>query len=216
MNTIPISANFGSKLQILVESQGRINFNIANDFKGILGDVKLDGNALNDWTITGFPLDSYDQIYNLLEEGQLENGIRGEKTNKEFLLEGPTIFHAKFDISANQDDIMDTYLNPNGWGKVGFSIFFSIWVVSKPCDCFFLFISQGIVFVNGFNLGRYWPMVGPQITLYLPKELLRHGQNDLTVIELQTAPENGQIGFSDVPYLDNDYNSYYRRRARYQ
>lgn len=66
---------------------------------------------------------------------------------------------------------------------------------------FYLF--QGIVFINGFNLGRYWPLVGPQITLYLPKELLRQGENRITVIELQSAPENGLIYFSDVPNLDN-------------
>lgn len=118
MNSIPISANFGSKLQILVESQGRINFNIANDFKGILGDVKLNGRVLTNWTNTGYPLENYVQIYNLLVEGQLENGIRREKTNKEFLHEGPTIFHGTFDISLQPDQIHDTYLNPVGWGKV--------------------------------------------------------------------------------------------------
>lgn len=33
INTLPISAGFGSKLSILVENQGRINFQIADDFK---------------------------------------------------------------------------------------------------------------------------------------------------------------------------------------
>lgn len=102
----------------MVESQGRINFNIANDFKGILGDVRLEGGVLSNWTITGYPLDNYDQIVSLLLEGQYENGVRREKTNKEFLHEGPTLFHCKFDISLNENDIRDTYLNPVGWGKV--------------------------------------------------------------------------------------------------
>lgn len=33
INTMPISAGYGSKLEILVENQGRINFDIANDYK---------------------------------------------------------------------------------------------------------------------------------------------------------------------------------------
>lgn len=33
INTLPISAGFGSKLSILVENQGRINFEIADDYK---------------------------------------------------------------------------------------------------------------------------------------------------------------------------------------
>lgn len=57
-------------------------------------------------------------------------------------------------------------------------------------------------------------MAGPQITLYLPKELLRKGENELTLIELQSAPEHGRISFSDVAYLDNDHNRYYPRRSR--
>lgn len=64
---------------------------------------------------------------------------------------------------------------------------------------------QGTVFINGFNLGRHWPVVGPQITLYLPKELLKRGKNDLTIIELQAAPEDGVISFSNVALLDNNY-----------
>lgn len=61
---------------------------------------------------------------------------------------------------------------------------------------------QGIIFVNGFNLGRYWPLGGPQITLYLPKELLREGENSLILLELQRAPESGLIDFSDSANLD--------------
>lgn len=115
---MPISAGFGSKLQILVENQGRINFNIANDFKGLLGDVKLDGAILLNWTITGYPLDRYDQISNTLIEAQWATGERVERSNRDILHEGPTIFHTSFDIALSEDDIKDTYLNPIGWGKV--------------------------------------------------------------------------------------------------
>lgn len=83
-----------------------------------MGDVRLDGRILTNWTNTGFPLDNYDNIYGLLAEGKLENDIRREKTNKEFLHEGPTIFHGTFDISLEAAQFHDTYLNPVRWGKV--------------------------------------------------------------------------------------------------
>ncbi|KAA0187151.1 hypothetical protein HAZT_HAZT000615 [Hyalella azteca] len=36
--------------------------------------------------------------------------------------------------------------------------------------------NKGVVFVNGFNVGRYWS-VGPQRTLYVPTPLLVQGDN---------------------------------------
>lgn len=38
--------------------------------------------------------------------------------------------------------------------------------------------TKGIVFVNGFNLGRYWER-GPQKTLYLPAPILKEGKNEV-------------------------------------
>lgn len=44
---------------------------------------------------------------------------------------------------------------------------------------------KGVVWVNGFNLGRYW-VVGPQQSLYLPGTLLRAGErNEIVVLELE-------------------------------
>lgn len=61
---------------------------------------------------------------------------------------------------------------------------------------------KGLVFINGFNLGRYWPLAGPQITLYVPKEILKIGINTITMLELQLAPESGKISLTDAPNLD--------------
>lgn len=46
--------------------------------------------------------------------------------------------------------------------------------------------TRGFVWVNGFNLGRYWS-VGPQDALYVPGPVLREGVNDRWVLELQEA-----------------------------
>jgi beta-galactosidase len=56
--------------------------------------------------------------------------------------------------------------------------------VTTPGDVFLDMHSwgKGIVFVNGYNLGRYW-QVGPQQTLYLPGCWLKKGINQIVVFE---------------------------------
>lgn len=66
----------------------------------------------------------------------------------------------------------------------------------------FLSFEQGILFINAFNLGRYWPLAGPQTTLYVPKGLLKHGVNNIALIEFQQKRADLQIKFVDAPQLD--------------
>ena len=174
INSLPISLGMsGEKLQILVENQGRINFQVADDYKGMIGGAKFQQYdepvfvELTNWTITGFPFEDYENLKALLKKG--ESGLNGG-----LAINGPLIFYSEFNVDA--DKMFDTYINLTGWGK-------------------------GFIFVNGFNLGRYWT-VGPQITLYLPKELLKRDKNEIFVIELQKAPKNQKIEFTDSPILD--------------
>ena len=53
-----------------------------------------------------------------------------------------------------------------------------------------IFNFQGQLYVNGFNLGRYWPDAGPQETLYVPASFLSAGQQGSRVVlfELDDAP----------------------------
>ena len=56
-------------------------------------------------------------------------------------------------------------------------------IEDTPCDTFIRFPgAHGCIFINGFNLGRYWN-IGPQKTLYLPGCLLKKGKNVITVFE---------------------------------
>ncbi|KAG4079018.1 hypothetical protein HA402_001673 [Bradysia odoriphaga] len=175
IHEIPINAVAGDQLQIFVENQGRINYNRIHDFKGILGDVYIDDKPVHDWTITGFPLEDYAAIENVINLSS-----SGNMPYSSYVRTGPTIFNGQFDISVSP--IHDTYLDATGWGK-------------------------GIAFVNGFNLGRYWPVAGPQITVYVPKEILTSGTNEIVLIELQKAPNNGTVIFTDTANLDG-YNEY--------
>ena len=61
-------------------------------------------------------------------------------------------------------------------------------------------MSSGCVFINGFNVGRY-RTVGPQLTLYVPGELLRDGGNEIVVFDVQTAGGMNPF-FTDRQELD--------------
>lgn len=66
------------------------------------------------------------------------------------------------------DEPYDTFLNVSGWSK-------------------------GQAFVNGINIGRYWPSAGPQKRLYVPAYLLRPtpSSNELILFETDAAPCHG-------------------------
>jgi len=74
---------------------------------------------------------------------------------------------------------------------------------------------QGQAFLNGFNLGRYWPVRGPQVTLYVPKTVLKPSpaQNVLVMVELDRAPCDGHstepctVTFVESPILNKTATS---------
>ena len=53
-----------------------------------------------------------------------------------------------------------------------------------------IFHFQGQLYVNGFNVGRYWPDAGPQETLFVPATFQTAGQGGSRVVllELDDAP----------------------------
>ncbi|XP_053680803.1 beta-galactosidase-like [Anopheles nili] len=177
IDSLPLTAGFGTELAILVENQGRINFDILDDYKGILGNVTIQTfaepytMALEQWKITGYPFDDYSKVQRFVDT--VSGGAGGD--SRGLALYGPVVLKAAFDVSTTQ--IQDTYINMDGWGK-------------------------GFIFVNGFNLGRYWPVVGPQVTVYLPKELLKPTGNIIVVVEQQKLPTDRMLHFSAKPILD--------------
>jgi beta-galactosidase len=62
----------------------------------------------------------------------------------------------------------DTYINMKNYGK-------------------------GYVWVNGRNLGRYWHR-GPQFRLYCPGVWLKKENNEIVILELLSAEEEGITG----------------------
>ena len=86
----------------------------------------------------------------------------------------PTIYEGSFDINGSMGD---TFLDMRNWGK-------------------------GIVFINGYNLGRYWK-IGPQQTLYLPGCWLKKGKNSIVVFEQLNDAKQAEISTVDKPILDD-------------
>jgi beta-galactosidase len=72
---------------------------------------------------------------------------------------GPVFLRTEFDL----EQATDLHLDTHGWGR-------------------------GMVWLNGFALGRYWQR-GPQRTLYVPGPVLRAGTNELVVLETQVMTE---------------------------
>ena len=63
-------------------------------------------------------------------------------------------------------------------------------------------LKKGQLFVNGVNLGRYWPAKGPQQTLFIPRDVIKFGLNEIFVFELEPEVEKPQVNLVDKPKLD--------------
>ena len=83
-----------------------------------------------------------------------------------------SLFMAFYHFTLDVDETGDTFLDFEGWGK-------------------------GCIFLNGFNLGRFWE-IGPQKRLYIPAPLLKKGKNEIIVFETD-GKQPGTIILKDEP-----------------
>ncbi|KFV19171.1 Beta-galactosidase, partial [Tauraco erythrolophus] len=159
--TINITGKAGANLDILVENMGRVNFGrYNNDFKGLVSNLTLDEEVLVEWEI--YPLDI---------DGAVNRGINDHldrpkrSVGNPLSYETPTFYTGRLSIPGGIPDLpQDTYVKFPGWTK-------------------------GQIWINGFNLGRYWPDRGPQLTLFVPRNILVSSvPNNVTVLELERSP----------------------------
>lgn len=144
---------------------GRINYGqYIFDKKGILSPVYLDGELLQKWKMLPIP------FHNLNEDQKINSVISDVYTD----LRKPVLNNLKnkrnnhpepafYTGHLSVDEVKDTFLSFRGWSK-------------------------GVAFINGFNLGRFWPSFGPQCNLYVPAPILQEGKNLLVILELE-APD---------------------------
>uniref|UniRef100_A0A8C5T6T5 Beta-galactosidase n=1 Tax=Malurus cyaneus samueli TaxID=2593467 RepID=A0A8C5T6T5_9PASS len=175
---INITGPAGANLDILVENMGRVNFGrYNNDFKGLVSNLTLAEDTLVEWEI--YPLNIDGAVnYDVLDLFHHPERSAGNTLSYEV----PTFYTGSLTIPGGIPDLpQDTYVNFPGWTK-------------------------GQIWINGFNLGRYWPARGPQLTLYVPRNVLVASvPNNITVLELERSPCSTQaceIEFVDKPSIN--------------
>ena len=182
-----VSLRIGTLLQldILVENMGRVNAGPSMvDPKGIFGNVTISGDLLTNWQM--YPVDLRNVVsesFNL-EFSRRTPLSRDSRNDNGFSGSSssftPSFFHGEI---PHGNASFDTFLQLPGWSK-------------------------GQAFVNGFNVGRYWPVVGPQQTLFVPANVLSLNRNRTSVVllELDGAPCENQeacfVEFVAAPTID--------------
>ncbi|XP_074659674.1 beta-galactosidase-like isoform X2 [Tubulanus polymorphus] len=173
-------------LDIIVENQGRIGFAIEmlGEIKGIISNVTMNKDVLTDWKIYPLTIENAAHDKNLrFEPKRFDETVRN--TVKTSILLTPALFEGTIP-AARDGKNYDTFL------KMGPS-----WI-------------KGQVFINGFNVGRYWPAKGPQVTLYVPAHILKPApaKNSVLILELESAPCSSfrpqpecSLEFIDYPIL---------------
>ncbi|XP_033820931.1 beta-galactosidase [Periophthalmus magnuspinnatus] len=173
--TINITGKAGSRVDILVENMGRINYGKGiNDFKGLVSNMTLGADVLTGWT-----------MYSLNIDEAVSQGVLGKSVSSDppqpSTLSLPTFYGGSFVIPDGIPALpQDSYIKLPNWTK-------------------------GQIWINGFNLGRYWPARGPQVTLFVPSSILSTAApNNITVLELEAAPCSSgpcSVEFTDTPIL---------------
>lgn len=82
-----------------------------------------------------------------------------------------------------------------GWYRGTFTL-------DRPGDTFLDLSTwgKGMVWVNGYNIGRFWK-IGPQQTLYLPGVWLKKGANEIIILDVDVPKETAVAGLTE-PKLD--------------
>lgn len=125
----------GTRLDILVEAMGRVNFDVAiHDRKGITNKVELltetDKKELKNWEVYSFPVD-----YDFAESKKY---AEGEK------LDAPAYYRATFEL----DRVGDVFLDMQTWGKG------MVWVNGKAMGRFWKIGPQQTLFMPGCWLNK--------------------------------------------------------------
>lgn len=168
----PSVPSLGKDMDILMENMGRVNFGpfMAKQRKGIDGCVLINTHQHYGYDIYTLPLDNVDKLrfkdvdvdsvhaqskaHADANDGADNSGVV-DNASGTITDHGPSFYRYSFEA----DEAADTFINMKGFGK-------------------------GCVFINGFNLGRFWE-VGPQEALYLPGPLVKKGKNEIIVFETE-------------------------------
>ena len=180
--TIKVKLNFDcSELDILVENKGRMSDiqdkrRFSRERKGILSENAITfKRSENDsfkyigyfmWKIhlIDFSLDKVLNRFSFNSEWiKCDENLERIQTKS-----GPFFANVFFNVEKSSK-------NDSSNSRKGLYLLMSNW-------------NKGLVFINGFNLGRYWN-VGPLLTFFVPESLLNDGKNELVIFELHSVKD---------------------------
>ncbi len=184
-----LEASYIYNFQIIVENQGR------SCFGGGLFDRKgiVSNATLDGWQLENWKISpiKLDSIDEVV--GALESDHHmWDSMWKEEDVRRMVFWRGSFKTTCENG--RDTFLKLDGWTK-------------------------GVAWINGFNLGRYWPAMGPQKTLYVPGPVVKgrrcgeegDGDNEIILLEQDWAGctkegkfENCLVEFVDTPEIDGE------------
>lgn len=100
LDSVEISLPSGSRLDVLVENLGRINYGheMIHNLKGITGNVTIDGKELKGWDMYGFPFKNTTAIHFTANHSKID---------------APVIYQGTFQLNKTGD----TFLDMRDWGK---------------------------------------------------------------------------------------------------
>ncbi|XP_063069955.1 beta-galactosidase-1-like protein [Engraulis encrasicolus] len=189
-----VTGQEGDQLDVLVENMGRVNFGSKiNDNKGIMGELILGSNVLTDWLI--FPVD----LDGAISRGWPHSGMH--HWLPPHLGDGPALYETPDSLAGDEE--MPDLLAGEGAGPTVYKGILPPNGIAWDTYIKLIGWTKGQVWVNGVNLGRFWPARGPQQTLYVPGPLLSTTRsNNITVLELEKAPTTTRLLFMDRPQLN--------------
>jgi beta-galactosidase len=203
--SIPIATTGPARLDILVANDGRVNVDhtMRTETKGITQFVTLGGRPLGDWRIYTLPMTTLPAAYTQLPQQSSDTVtvpqhcgfLYGNTCGTLGPVYQPTISPDGKQISLNAAPTQLEPPPPPTFYRAHFTL-------ATTGDSFLdiSHLGKGVVFLNGYNLGRYWN-VGPQATLYVPGPWLRKGANEIVVFDMLPSANESVEGL-DHPILD--------------
>ena len=105
------------------------------------------------------------------------------------VLEGVTLTHWEVFLLPMESDFLNSIKFAASDSTSGPRFFKGNFATEETGDTFLDLTKwkKGVVWVNGHNLGRYWPSAGPQHDLYVPGCWLKKGSNEIIVFDLERS-----------------------------
>jgi len=194
----------------------------STEVKGPFGPDKLNLMEVNDYAMVWLDGEYLGNRFRENGQNPFSVGVKGEKAKLELLVEncGRTNFGplTGTDLKGIKGDVAFGFQKLFHWRNIAIPLAAvprlnygkfansqatfhrGTFKLDKVADTFVKRCGvKGVVWINGFNLGRYWG-VGPTQTMYVPSPILREGVNEIVVLELEKL--NSQfVEFADKPNL---------------